>query len=177
MTTRYVPASPHWKHLVAALHMDHAPREPDTPREHTEHGHGADSFAEAITTMGQPSAEDRTPDFRAVALRSSHGHRDVSTRDGAASDDDDESNRARLDCDDNPAAAWHFWVTSLPFGTGKPRQMTKRLRTARCACRAILSDVDNLPANNVHTDTSPPIGHREARVLGLMPGFALAPSI
>ena len=100
-----------------------------------------------------------------------------------ASDDDDEGNRARLAFDDDPAAAWHSWVTSLPFGTGKPRHLTKLLRTARCAYRAILSaahhasNVDNLPVNNVHTDTSPPIGHRDARVLGLMPGSAFAPSI
>ncbi len=69
----------------------------------------------------------------------SRGHRDAGTRDGASSDGDDGGNHARLAFDDDPAAAWNSWVTSLSSGAKKPRHLTKRLRTARRAYRAVIS--------------------------------------
>ncbi len=41
------------------------------------------------------------------------GHRVAGTRDGAATDGDDGGTHARLTFDDDPAAAWHYWVASI----------------------------------------------------------------
>ncbi len=42
---------------MAALDMDHSPREPDATRACDDHGQGGDSYVAGSTTLGPPSAE------------------------------------------------------------------------------------------------------------------------
>ena len=72
------------------------------------------------------------------------GHRDAGTRGGAVTEGDDGDNHARSAFNNDLAAAWSSWVTSLPSGTNTPRHLTKRLREARRAFRTAISSAHHV---------------------------------
>jgi hypothetical protein len=65
--------------------------------------------------------------------------RDAGTRGGAVTEGDAGDHHARSAFNNDLAAAWSSWVTSLPSGANTPRHLTKRLREARRAFRTAIS--------------------------------------